>query len=432
MLGGGIFTTQNKGLPGAYINFVSASRASAALSDRGVAALPIELDWGVDGAVFTVESAEFQKDSLKIFGYEYTHEKMKGLRDLFKNIKTGHFYKLNTTGVNASNTYAIALHTGIRGNDLKIVIEANENSEVGSEIYDVSTFLGTVKVDTQTVTAATELKSNDFVSFRPEATLTLTSGTPLTNGTNGAVADANYQTFLDKIESFSFNGLGCLSTNSTIKALFAAFTKRMRDEVGVKFQCVLHKYNSADHEGIISVENNTASGLVYWVLGASAGCPVNKSVTNKVYDGEYTVDVDYTQTQLEAALKAGKFMFHKVGADVRVLEDINTFVSVTDEKSGDFTSNQTVRILDQIGNDIAALFNGKYLGQVPNDASGRISLWNDVVKHHQELEAIRAIENFDPSVVVVEAGDTKKAVVITDYVTPINAMAQLYMTVVVQ
>jgi hypothetical protein len=34
--------------------------------------------------------------------------------------------------------------------------------------------------------------------------------------------------------------------------------------------------------------------------------------------------------------------------------------------------------------------------------------------------------------VTVAQGDTKKAVVVADYVTPVNAMAQLYMTVYVQ
>lgn len=48
-LGGGTFTSQNKKLPGTYINFVSAASASAALSDRGVATMPLELDWGTEG-----------------------------------------------------------------------------------------------------------------------------------------------------------------------------------------------------------------------------------------------------------------------------------------------------------------------------------------------------------------------------------------------
>ena len=437
-LGGGIFVTQNKVLPGSYINFISASRASASLSERGYAAMPIELDWGVDGEVFTVEVADFQKQSLKLFGYPYTHEKLKGLRDLFLNIRTGYFYKLNTGGEKASCEYAKALYTGIRGNDLKIVIEHNEAHTVDDPLYDVSTYIDTLKVDMQTVSTMSGLVPNDYVEFIATATIGLTAGTSLEGGTNGTIENATYQTFLDKIESYNFNALGCLSTNETIKGLFANFTKRMRDDVGLKFKCVLYKYISADYEGVISVENKVLdegvdeSSLVYWVTGAEAGCEVNKSNTNKVYDGEFTVDVDYTQSQLEAGIKAGKFMFHQVNNQVRVLEDINTFVSVTDEKSSDFSSNQTIRVLDQIANDIATLFNSKYLGKVPNDASGRISLWNDIVKHHQELESIRAIENFEPDQVTVEKGDTKKAVVVQDYVTPMNAMAQLYMTVVVQ
>ena len=78
-LGGGTFLVQNKVLPGSYINFVSKARASATLSDRGYATVPLILDWGVDGEVFSVENADVQKDSMEIFGYDYTHEKMKNI-----------------------------------------------------------------------------------------------------------------------------------------------------------------------------------------------------------------------------------------------------------------------------------------------------------------------------------------------------------------
>ena len=101
-LGGGTFTVQNKELPGAYINFVSAASASATLSERGIATMPLELDWGVCGEVFEVTNEDFQKRSMEIFGYEYTHEKMKGLRDLFLNIHTLYGYRLNG-GVKAEN-----------------------------------------------------------------------------------------------------------------------------------------------------------------------------------------------------------------------------------------------------------------------------------------------------------------------------------------
>ncbi|KMY49233.1 phage tail sheath family protein [Peribacillus loiseleuriae] len=435
VLGGGTFTSQNKVLPGSYINFVSAARASSSLSDRGVAAIAIELDWGQEGKVFTVNNEEFQRYSQFIFGYEYTHEKLIGIRELFLNAKTLHLYRLGK-GVKAANNYATAMHGGIRGNDLKIVIAKNADNPSD---FDVSTLLDNKRVDTQTVSVATKLIDNDFVQFKKDATLAVSAGVPLTGGTNASsITGEDHQTFLDKIEPFNFHTLGCTSITEAVKSLYIAFTKRLRDEVGAKFQTVLYKANSVDYEGIISVENKVTdaetneASLIYWTTGAAAGCPVNKSNTNKKYDGEFTVDVDYKQLQLQDALKAGKFIFHRVGDEVRVLEDINTFVSFTSEKNDDFKYNQTIRVLDQIANDIAVLFNGRYLGKIQNNPSGRISFWNDIVKHHQELEQIQAIEDFKPDDVVVEQGDSKKSVLVSDTVTVTNAMGQLYMTVSVK
>ena len=78
------------------------------------------------------------------------------------------------------------------------------------------------------------------------------------------------------------------------------------------------------------------------------------------------------------------------------------------------------------------LFNTRYLGTVPNDAAGRVALWNDICKLHQDLESIRAIEDFDPDSVTVEQGDTKKAVLcIVKNLNVVNAMAQLYMSVII-
>ena len=57
-LGGGTFTAQNKVLPGAYINFVSLAAASATLSDRGIAAIGLELDWGASG-IQEITNADF-------------------------------------------------------------------------------------------------------------------------------------------------------------------------------------------------------------------------------------------------------------------------------------------------------------------------------------------------------------------------------------
>lgn len=431
-LGGGTFTVQNKVLPGAYINFVSAQAASASLSDRGIATMALELDWGVDGEVFEVTNEDFQKNSLSIFGYEYTSDKLRGLRDLFLGARILYAYKLTSGGTKAANTFAVAKYSGIRGNDIRIVIESNADQ---TSKFDVKTLLGSDVLDVQTVAAAGELKSNRWVDFKSDAELKVTAGEALTGGTNGTVTGQSHQSYLDKIESYSFNTMGCVSTDEVTKGLYIAYNKRMREEMGKKFQTVVYN-KAADYYGVINVRSgaersDSEADLVYWVTGAQAGCEVNRSLHNRLYNGEFTADTSLTQSQLEAAIKNGEFVLHKVGTQVRVLEDINSMVTVSDTQGDVFKDNQTVRVIDQIGNDIAVIFNTSYLGTVPNDEAGRTSLWSDIVSHHQQLADIRAIEGFGETDVTVTAGANKRSVVVTDSITVINAMTQLYMTVTV-
>ena len=394
-LGGGSWLTQNKVLPGSYINFASLAKASATLSDRGIAAAPFVLSWGPEGTVIEVTAADFQKNSKNIFGYGYDAPEMLALREIFCNATKVYCYRLGTS-TQAECTFAKAKYGGTRGNKLTIKITADVDN---ANYFIVSTLLDGVAVDEQRVKTAAELIANDFVTFKTTGvTLSATSGTPLTGGADCAsITGTHYQAFLDAIESYSFNTLCCpvnptdTSTKSTV-ALFANYTKRMREEVGAKFQ-----------------------------------------LTNGKYNGELTVDTNYTQAALEAAIKAGKFMLHSVNGTVRVLEDINTLVTLTAEKGEIFQSNQTVRVCDQIANDVAVLFNTRYVGIVPNDASGRATLWNDIVKLIQQLETLRAVEDFDPDTVSVDIGDRKGSVLLTiDGLNIVNAMSQLYMSVIIQ
>ena len=425
--GGGTFQVQNKVLPGAYINFISKAKAKAELSDRGFATIALELDWGTDNEVFEVTNADFQKNSLKLFGYDYGHEKLRGLRDLFLNLNTLYAYRLNT-GNKATNTYATARHSGIRGNDIKIIIQKDVDNQ---SLFYVKTLIGNILVDNQTVPDMTSLKDNDYVIWKKDGQLQETAGIPLANGTNSEVETANHQAYLDKIEAYTFNIIGVVTTTDTVKSLYVNFTKRMRDEVGAKFQLVVHN-KKADYEGVINVKNpvnaENESALVYWVTGLEAACKVNKSCLNKLYNGEFELKADYTQAQLTQAVKQGEFTLHKVGSDIRVLEDINSLVTLTEEKREDFQDNQTIRVIDQIANDIAVIFNKKYL-EILNNQAGRISLWTDIVNHHEKLQKIGAIEDFKDEDVTIEKGDTKKSVLIFLSVTPAGTMAQLYMLV---
>lgn len=429
-LGGGTFLSQNKVLPGAYINFVSAARASAEIGERGYAAVGLELDWGVEDKIFEVTGGDLQTNSQELFGYAYTSDKLRYLRELFLNAKTVYCYRLNGGGSKAENKYAQALYSGTRGNALTICIEQRVDSG-----FDVITRVDGEEVDRQSVATAAELTDNRYVSFISSAELTAEAGAPLTGGTNGTVTGLKHQDFLDKAESYSYNVLACPTADEETKALYIAYTKRMREETGVKIQCVVYD-KDADYEGIINVKNSAAgndeAALVYWVAGLMAGCEINKSALNREYNGELEVEADYTQSQLESAVKNGEFALHNVNGKLRVLADINSLVTYSDTKSEAFADNQTIRVCDRIANDIALIFNTRYLGVVPNDNAGRTALWNDIVKHHQQLNDIRAIEDFDEDDITVTRGESKRAVVINDAVSIVSAMGKLYMTVTVE
>lgn len=235
-------------------------------------------------------------------------------------------------------------------------------------------------------------------------------------------------------EQFEMNTIIAYTDDEGTKTAYIEMVKTFRDN-GKKVQLVVHNATTPDHEGIINVTTNVEGdapyAIVAWVGGAEAGCGVNESCTNMTYDGELTVVVNKSQDDLERAIEAGEFVFHSVYGEVRTLEDINSLTSFTNEKGQDFKYNQTIRVIDQIANDIAKMFNNFFIGKIPNDEAGRLSLWGRIEKHHRELETMRAIENFDSSLLTVTKGETKRAVIVTDAITPVNAMDQLYMTVVI-
>lgn len=448
-LGGGKWLFQNKKMPGTYINFVSKDRAMTDIADRGFAALALELDWGETGKIFRVDAEDFQKNAMAIFGHDYGDDEMRPLRELFRNLKTGYFYRLNSGGAAAKNDLATAQCTGTRGNDLVIAVQ-NDPDHSGNFI--VKTLIksggGLRLLDAQSnIGGVKDLKDNAFVKFATEGTLTVSAGEALKGGTAGdAVTVGDYQKFVGLIEPYYFNILAYAGADESIKTLLVNFTKRCREETGAKFQLVVHGLERANYEGVISVKNDVKDegaekgALVYWLAGKEAACPINASCTNALYDGEYEIDTALKQFELEQAMTAGMLTFHNVTdsvsgnvvGDVRVLSDINTFTEFTKDKNRDFSLNQTVRVLDNAALDIARLFNRLYLGKVQNDASGRISLWKDGVALFEEYQRVRAIQNFrEQDLPIPTQGEEKTAVLWTFEIQPTACMEKLYCTVVV-
>ena len=111
------------------------------------------------------------------------------------------------------------------------------------------------------------------------------------------------------------------------------------------------------------------------------------------------------------------------------MRDINSFTNFRPTKNKDFALNQVIRVLDEIGNGLARIFNDWFLGKIQNNEIGRTMLRGEFIKYMKLLMAMEAIENFVPEDVTIVAGQEKTDVVSDMYAQPVVAMEKLYQTV---
>lgn len=442
-IGGGTFTTQNKILPGAYINFVALGSV-AKMGTRGVVALPLELNWGPEGKVFSMQSEDFNKTSLDVFGYDPTDPALLLVREALKRARTLLIYRVNSGGNKASaevgGLTVKAVYGGTRGNAIRVAVLANADDATK---VDVVTYLDGMVVDSQTVVKATgadDLVANKYVTFTPgDEALEIDVATALTGGTNGTVNGGAHTSALNAFEVEGFNVIGYPGTDETVKSLYAAFVKRLRDDEGKKVVGVLYGYKG-DHIGLIDVKNGvvltdgtTVPGhlAVAWVAGASAGAEVNESLTETAYDDAVDVDIKYTKSQYEAAIQAGEFVFYADSGKARVLTDINSLTTFGNGVSEDWTSNRVIRVLDGWANDVARIFGRSYIGQVTNSDTGRQLFKADLVALALQYQDIDAISDFASEDIEVQQGNGKRDVAVASALKPNDSMEKLYMTTVV-
>lgn len=441
-MAGGTWRVQNKIRPGVYVNVKTEAQTLGTLGTRGITSLPLSLSWGPVKQVLEVEAGA---DLYDLLGYAMTDAQLLLVREALKRANKLLLYRLNA-GTQASATVGTedvltitAKYGGVRGNDISIVVE--QNLDDGTK-YDVKTVVAGVEVDRQTVATLDELEANNWVDFSGTGAPTATAGTPLTGGTDGEVISQDYLDYLEAIEVYEFHTVGLTATDPTLKEVFVSFAERLRDEEGKKIQVVVENYPEADSEAVISVKNGvvladgttlTAGEVVAWVAGATAGADVNESLTYSEYDGAVDVSPKYTNSQIIAALEAGEFVFTAIDDRVIVEQDINTLTTFTPEKGKAFRKNRVLRVLDGLANDYKRVFSTSFIGKVANNEDGRNLFKSEIINLTNQYINIGAIENFDAqSDLEVLPGTEVDAVVVNQWVQPVDAAEKFYFTVTIQ
>lgn len=433
-LGGGEFTVMNKVLPGVYVNVRTGASSDSEYGKRGYLAIPMFLHWGEAGKVTTITAKTFESDSYKLIGYSSSSDEAKPFREMFKGATTLYVYRVSggDKAAKAANAnIGTALYEGIAGNNLKVVVKASLDEE-GKFVVD--TYMNGTKLDTQTVAKASDLKDNDFIKFA--ATALAANTYTFTGGADGTATLEAYTACEEAFQRYTFNALAVeLADEDSIKT-FVEFTKRMRDERGLKFQLVVHDYNSADYEGVVSVKNKPEgtterdASFVYWVAGQTAGADAGESLTGTEYNGDYTINTDYTQLALEQNIRSGSFMFHEVNGVVRVLKDIDTLTTYTAEKGELFSDCSVIRTIDGITSDIAIAFATMVYGKLKNNGDGREIFRMAIIETLDSYAASQAIEGVDSEDITVSAVDGDKGAVTTTFsISVVGTIDKVYMTI---
>ena len=448
-MAGGIWNSQNKVLPGVYINTGSKESVTANIGTRGTVALAMNLSWGPSGTVQIINAGD---DLTPFIGYDVTAEEALFLREMFKGSDTTGaptkvlLYRLAgtsgakatvTVGEDASTLTATALYDGTRGNDISIAVTADPDDEGA---YDVATIVSGYVVDTQHVSAVADLVANEWVTFTGTA-LVASTGASLTGGVDPTVSSTDYAAFLTAIEPYTFDILNYDGSDSTVRAAYIQFITRINEAIGKKCQLVLSgSVGVANTKYVIAVGNGvkladgtalTAALATYWVSGVEAGANYNQSLTYAQYPDAVEANPKLSNADVETYVQGGLITFIDDFGAVKICTDINTKTTVTVKEGAEFKKNRVMRVLMQFCNDTYEYFTKYYIGKVDNNDNGRALLRKHIIGYLNEMQSNNGIKNFVADDVEVLPGNAVDAVVVNVAIQPVDSVEKIYATVTV-
>ena len=444
-MAGGIWQSQNKTIPGVYINVKSQPAVTANVGDKGVVAIAKALSWGPVGEVMEITPGQ---DVTPFIGYDISTEQAQFLREMMKGsdvtsgpMKILLWRPLGTGGVAASGTIGgitvTAKYPGVRGNDIAVLVAADPDSE---GTFDVSTIVEGMTVDSQTVNTIAELVSNAWVTFSGSGAINASAATSLSGGVDPTASATDDAAFMTALEAYDFDIVAYDGAAPTVIDAYVAFVKRLNESVGRKCQMVAANITAANTKYAISVQNGvkladgselTANQAVWWVAGAEAGAMYYQSLTYAQYPGAISANPKLTDDEAASAVAAGQIAFIDTFGVVKVCSDINTKTTVTPTEGAEFKKNRVMRVIMQLCNDVYEHFSNYFIGKVDNNAAGRNLLRGWIVGYCNEMMANNGIQNFVAEDVEVLPGAEIDAVLININIQPVDAIERIYVTVTV-
>lgn len=381
MAGGTFKNSVAKVRPGTYVNIKNGRSRTPVAAERGVAIIPlIGYDFGPRDQFIEINAESPDAHAAEFGRSIYDGNKfMTMLHLMLLNAETVYAY-IPDAGAKAKKDLEIgeatmtveALYKGTLGNAIKIVSVANP---VGG--FDVSVFLNGAEVETfEGVAKIEDLAGvSKYVSITGNGNLDAFASAALEGGTDTASGNKGVTDFLDKAEKIRFNCMAFPSTDGALQTALLTKIKYIRETIGWKCQAVAPNF-AADYEGIINLANSfvydgrelPVEEAVAWMAGATAGADYITSLTYKTVEGATGVVGEKTNEQSIDAIKKGQTFFTVAEDGSVILEyDINSLVTITEDKPADANKNRPLRVYDSWCNDCLTTF---VPGRYDNDSDG--------------------------------------------------------------
>jgi len=136
-----------------------------------------------------------------------------------------------------------------------------------------------------------------------------------------------------------------------------------------------------------------------------------------------------TVDQFSQAVQAGNLVLFAEDGVVKVMQDINSLVSYTEDIGEVYSKNRVMRLCNTIANDIFQQFSANFIGVVNNNEQGRARFQAAIVGYLQQIQDNQGIQNFTAEDVEVLAGTAIDAIVVNVAIQAVDSVEKIYMTI---
>lgn len=212
--------------------------------------------------------------------------------------------------------------------------------------------------------------------------------------TPGENETLSYDDALEFLSKYRWDWL-CIPTVATdgMASTVATWIVNQRSTMHATYKAVLPD-TAADNEGIVNVGNSYKEGSTSYtkeeacVRAAGIICGTSKSRSCTYATIPEATDCDrMTQTEIDTAVDAGKFIFFWDGEKVKVCRGVTSFVTPTTDKGDSFKKIRLVEFMDMIKDDIRLTAQDSYIGKYPNTYDSKCVLITAINQYFSELKS---------------------------------------------